>query len=231
MAMKWRSTAGYGAKGSRMDGSVVAAINFYSTEETAIHMATLGSTEGEEIEAELACLSLFACRDLINLGPGLPADFLANLITTRLGDPEFLEAFTSHNSTEHWLVPFRGPSKQRFELSLNMEPFSFKLHIKGFGVRGKGLNWYGVTAVTSLSQHLCRTRGPQIFAPLAKTVAGVGYAYQSGTLRLHSQEQIALAAWAIGCAEREEVETTRPVSAKTSPARRRTEPLRAKGRR
>ncbi len=214
-----------------MDGSVVAAINFYSTEETAIHMATIGSTANEEIEAELACLSLFACRSLVNLGTGLPADSLASLMTAMLGDPDFLKDFTSHDSTEHWLVPFRGPSKQRFELCLNMEPFSFKLDIKGFGLRGRGLNWYGITAVSSFSQHLCRTRGPQIFVPLARTVAEVGYAHQSGALRLPNQHHVALTAWAMGLAEREEIETARPVSAEKSPARRRTEPLRAGGRR
>ncbi len=214
-----------------MDGSVVASINFYSTEETAIHMATLGSTEDVEIEVELACLSLFACRDLVNLGPGLPADSLATIMTTMLGDPDFLKEFTSHDSTEHWLVPFRGPSKQRFDLSLNMEPFSFKLHIKGFGLLGRRLNWYGITAVSSFSQHLCRTRGPQIFAPLATTVAEVGYAHQRGALRLPNQQHVALTAWAMGIAEREEIDTARRLSAEKSPARRRTEPLRARGRR
>lgn len=216
--------------GAGMAGSVVASINFYSTEKTAIHSATLGTTEGDEIEAELACLSLFACRSLINLGAGLPADTLANLMT--MMSVEGLAELTLHDSKEHWLVPFRGPAKQRFDVSLNMDPLSFRVNIKGFGIRGKGLNWHGFTAVTSLNQHFCRSRRSSgILVPLSTILFQIGAAYQSDALCLANQHDVALTAWAMGLAEMDEgMGPDGPIDLAPSAVRRRREPLRARGR-
>jgi hypothetical protein len=215
-----------------MAGSVVVSINFYSTEETGIHLMTHGTTKREELEAELACLSLFTCRNLTNLGQRSPAaDLLANALASF--DVDGLAAWAVTKGQENWLVPFRGPAKQRFEVNLNMDPIMFEVNIRGFGRLGRRLDLFAFVSVTSLIQYLCRVRGPEVYRAFVTTLSQIGISHQSGALRLTNQHDIAFAAWAMGLAELEDGTSTdrRPTDdVVPSRTRRRTEPLRARGR-
>jgi hypothetical protein len=184
-------------------------VHFHDPEHASVILtsALLGV---EEMDAKLMLFSLFACRQLMNIGASDTADSLAALL--RHCGPEELASLADHDGANGpSLVVYQGaPGRVRFSAGLSTDPMRFTANSKGMGALAKGAGYYSPNSVLLLLRHLAKQfqNHPIYLERLALAAQAVGQAHDSGQLTLRSQGHVAMLAvgWAMSEVERDDTE-------------------------
>jgi hypothetical protein len=176
-------------------------VDFHEQDRASFLLESNSSGNDEKI-GEVALFTLFAIRQLSNLGQTDAADSLAHVLTTA---PQGIEQLADGKTqTGLKIVPYPGhQGRKRFLARLRFGDAStrFDLKAKGFGWLASGVGYYAPAAVLGLLTHLAlkRCRDQQYLASLSEAAALSGKVHLDRQISLSNQGQLALAILAHTC--------------------------------
>ncbi|MDP8929963.1 MAG: hypothetical protein M3O70_15695, partial [Actinomycetota bacterium] len=130
-------------------------IHFHQQDQVSVFLET-NVRELKEAYLETLVFCLFSSRELANLGRGEAARNTALVLQGMRGN---LIPFLDHHHDVR-IVQYQGArGRKRFEARLRLDDLiRFNLNLRGFGLLGTGLNYYGFAAVFSLLRFLAMKR-------------------------------------------------------------------------
>jgi len=203
-----------------MKDGIHLQVEFYSKDEAAIHIESRTSAN-ELLFSEVLLFCSFALRQLHNLGRKHPvthslATVLASTqdartpLTLFVGPPDFSfrhsifslkdeppDPLKNHVSVDEIkLVPFKerlGEKRFVAALGFRSKRALLRVHPKGFGRLGRGLNYYAPLSVGLLLRHLAflDSRGPDYVRALALAARLCGEGFLVGKVTVASQPVLA----------------------------------------
>lgn len=166
-------------------------IHFHDQERVSVILETNG---GEyELLGELFLFTAFACRQLVNLGRGKIGDSLAQIL---IGSSTNLEVLVNYkDSSGAYLVEYVGfPGRRIYEAKIILagERYSFTMNPKGFGILGRGQEYYAPSSAFLLLQYFAKRRlnDPGFIDALGNAALGCGRCFLSNELTVISQNKM-----------------------------------------
>lgn len=169
-----------------------AEVHFHQQEQLSVYLESNSTDEFEKV-GEIGLLTMFALRQLSNLGTSEEAAKLAKFLCAA---GELVAAFASGESPGGFeLIPYPGhEGRKRFyaTVELHTDQIRFDMKPEGFDLLGTGLGYYAPIAVLGMFQHLARRRvtDEEYLRQLAAAVCLCGGAHMRGEVGLTNQLQL-----------------------------------------
>jgi len=187
-----------------MNVRVDTEIHFHEQEVVSVYSEDFSDSELSAKIGGIGTATLFALRNLYNLGGQESADRLALVL---LDAPAIIGKLVGNDyPTGFRLIPYAGSKgRKRFltSLRLNPETFNFTLSPKGFGLLAKGINFYVPVALLAYVQWLVENRkiDKDFLGYLGQSLKECGRLQSHGQITAANQMQLAAAVLAHSCSE------------------------------
>lgn len=183
----------YTTKFNKMNIKSNLAIHFHQQDEASVFLENTAN-DREEKFGEILLFCLFALRTMSNFGNQPTAGQIAMLLSQMNGE---LKNFIKHEDLDSpRLIDYPGTQgRKKFIVTLNAsdDNFSFKYKPKGFGILGKGINYYAPNAIFLLLRYLVnrRLKDKEFIKGLEKAATQCGEVFNNGNLAMSNEIQIA----------------------------------------
>ena len=177
---------------------------FPSPEEVSVFIETPASNAQAREVIESSLFAAYAARQLVNLRKGVSSEMLASTLAS-LEHPESDDDIPEQLGDTRIVAPSPRRGRKGFEATVALKdgiPL-ITLHPRGFGMLGRGVDFYAPTSTLALYLHLLRRMSPEGRFVLVETAKTVGSFAITGKLALTSQAQVAGAAVADAVAKLE----------------------------
>jgi len=171
-------------------------IHFYQQDEVAVFFENNALGEDESF-AELLTYALFTARTLVNLNNNPQGIGLIAVLEKIFQDPD--EFFRSELGSMPKIVDYRSNEGRKSlivttDYDKNTNRVKFWLKTKGFGLLGRGLNYYSPIAVTTLFRYLINRRKEdrEFLVSMVSISSTLGTLMYGGNLKMTEQHNVAL---------------------------------------
>ncbi len=172
-----------------------AEIYFYEQETISIFFESFASGDHEKL-GEIALSVLYTLRMISNLGANNEVTYDLGMMLLKI--PSDIEKIASGNElTDFQLIQYPGhKGRKYFTAMVRMDDkgVNFDFKAKGFGLFGKGLNYYGPISVFALIRYLATKRADdeEYLNSLARSISRCGYLRKNDKITLTNQTQLAI---------------------------------------
>jgi hypothetical protein len=169
-------------------------IDYHQQDQASLFLESSNSNQ-EELFGEILLFCCFTLRVLVNLGQSQVASSLATLLLRIEKNLSNINEFDGPDWPE--IVEYKGTSgRKQFiaNLKYSDNSFNFNLDTKGFGLLGRGIDYYAPNSVFLLLKYLAKRRfeDKNYITNLAQAAIQCGQVFYSGRLTVINQSQVAL---------------------------------------